>query len=65
MGDKTRELILRLCTKAGTLMEDTSVLAVSASRLEGPAEIRERIDQLLGDALSIEACVRAAASLLE
>jgi len=44
MDDDRRDLAIRLCTEAGMLMEDMSIIALAARGGEIP--IRARIDQL-------------------
>lgn len=44
MDEDRRDLVIRLCTEAGTLMEDMSIIALDAHGSEIP--IHAQIDQL-------------------
>jgi hypothetical protein len=64
MDEDTRELVQRLCTQAGMMMEDASLLAVTiTARDEERAGTTLR--RLTTDAACIEALLTAAARLVE
>ena len=62
MDDERRELIVRLCTAVGMLMEDISANAILISRLDDAA-IFATVDQLVAASGDIQAIVSAAAAL--
>lgn len=62
MNDDRRELIVRLCTAAGILMEDLSASAVMLPTEDDPA-IRAAVHRLARASKEIEAIVSAAAAL--
>jgi hypothetical protein len=59
MDKDDRDLIVRLCTQAGCMMEDASVTAISAAGLE-PAQLRSAVDSLVQTANDIRAVLLAA-----
>lgn len=65
MDDKERELIVQLCTKAGMVMEDASVVALSIGRFRDEVEVRCELARLEEVASRIDALIRAAARLCD
>ena len=64
MDEDTRELTAQLCTRVGMIMEDASVVALTAGSL-APEEQHEALRQLRSAALTIEALICAAIRLAE
>ena len=64
MDDDTTDLIARLCTRVGMIMEDASVIALTVSGIE-PSNRQAAIDELEGAARQINALVAAARALLD
>jgi hypothetical protein len=64
MDDDTTDLIARLCTRVGMIMEDASVIALTISGSE-PGDLPLAIDELEGAARQIKALVAAARALLD
>lgn len=62
MDDDRRELIARLCTTAGMLMEDVSASAIMISRIDDAA-MRAAVHRLTRASEDIQAIVGAAAIL--
>lgn len=62
MDDDDAELIVRLCTRAGMIMEDASVLALDRSGLSADRRRATLVD-LAAASRSISALVLAAESL--
>lgn len=59
MDKDDRDLIVRLCTQAGCMMEDASVTAVTSAGL-APAQLRSAVDTLVAVADDIRAVLIAA-----
>lgn len=59
MDNDTRELVLRLCSEAGAMMEDASVPALTAGRLD-EAALRLTISALVMRVEAIRAVLGAA-----
>ena len=64
MDDDTTDLIERLCTRVGMIMEDASVIALTVSGNE-PGYLRVAIDELEGAARRTNALIAAARALLD
>lgn len=64
MDDDTADLIARLCTRVGMIMEDASVIALTISGRE-PGNRRAAIDELEGAARRINALIAAAKAFLD
>lgn len=62
MDDDKRELLIRLCTRAGMEMEDASVVALTIGSL-GDQEIDSSLGQLRKSAMRISTLIDAARSL--
>ena len=62
MDDDTRTLIDRLCTRAGSVMEDISVIALTTRALSAD-QIVEVLDQIERDIDRMSSCIRAARTL--
>jgi hypothetical protein len=63
MDADDRELVIRLCTKAGMLMEDASVVGVTSAGLD-QEQLLLAVDSLGGYASKIKALICAASLLL-
>jgi hypothetical protein len=63
MDDDTTDLIARLCTQVGMIMEDASVIALTVSGIE-PSNRQVAIVELEGAASQINGLVAAARALL-
>ena len=64
MDDDTRELIDRLCTRAGLAMEDASVIALTTRPLTTD-QIVDVLDQIERDIDQMSSWIRAARTLTE
>ena len=64
MDDDRRDLIARLCTAAGMLMEDVSASAIMIAR-QDDAAVRDTVRRLVSASDDIRAIVGAAAILVE
>lgn len=64
MDDDTADLIARLCTRVGMIMEDASVIALTVSGIE-PSNRQETIDELESAARRTNALIAAARALLD
>ena len=62
MDPNDLELINRLCTKAGTVMEDASVIAITTDGRQ-PDRIRAKLAELTNAANIITSLLRAAAAV--
>jgi hypothetical protein len=62
MDKDDRDLIVRLCTQAGCMMEDASVTAIGSACLK-PAQLRSAVDALVKTADDIRAVLLAAQAL--
>jgi hypothetical protein len=62
MDKDDRDLIVRLCTQAGCMMEDASVTAVTSAG-PNPAQLRSAINALVAAADSVRAVLLAAQAL--
>ncbi len=63
MDDDTTDLIARLCTQVGMIMEDSSVIALTVGAKD-PGNHQAAIDELEGAARRIDALIAAARALL-
>lgn len=63
MDDDTRYLIVQLCTRAGMVMEDATVIALSAARQRDDAALRKDLEELSQAGQVIFACINAASEL--
>jgi hypothetical protein len=63
MDKDDRDLIVRLCTQAGCMMEDASVTAVSSAGLD-PDQLRSAVAALVKAANDIRAVLLAAQALV-
>ena len=61
--DDDRELIDRLCTKAGMIMEDASAEAVVIG--QGPDQLREKLEKIRKSAADAATLTAAAAVVFE
>jgi hypothetical protein len=64
MDEDTRELVQRLCNRAGIMMEDASLLAVTMT-VRDEERAGTTLRRLTADAACIEALLTAAARLVE
>ena len=64
MDDDTRELIDRLCTRAGSVMEDISVIALTTRRLQDD-QLLEALAQIEAELDRMSSWTSAARSLAE
>ncbi len=62
MDNDTRDLVVRLCSQAGAMMEDASAAAVTAAGLDAAA-LREAVRRLETTSEAIRAIIAAAAAL--
>ena len=62
MDAETRDRIARLCTEAGALMEDASVVALTISSREGPG-MRQALAQLAESTRRISELIVRASNL--
>ena len=62
MDKDDRKLIVRLCTRAGMMMEDASAVAIGTAGL-GPAALVEAVNELAIIAADIEQVISAALAL--
>lgn len=63
MDEDDRELIVRLCTRAGMMMEDASAVAIGTAGL-GRSQLIEAVNDLVTVAADIQKIVGAAAVLV-
>ena len=63
MDQDTRDLIRQLCTRAGMIMEDASMLAVTLPAKDDPAMIKA-VQQLANNAADIASLIDASAALI-
>ena len=64
MDEDDRKLMVRLCTRAGMMMEDASALAIGTAGL-GPADLGEAVHSLVAIAGDIQKLISAAQSLIK
>lgn len=65
MDDDTLKLIIQLCTRAGIVMENASVIALSVAGLREDASLERELEKLGLAAEIIRTCILAASTLAE
>ena len=63
MDDDTHELIVRLCARAGIVMEDASVIALSVARSRDDAILESELEKLTLAVELIKTCIEAASKV--
>ena len=64
MDEDDRELIVRLCTRAGMMMEDASAVAIGTAGVK-PSELVNAVNDLVTAAADIQKVVGATAVLVQ